>query len=227
MTGRICVSILPKNTKDATSLIEKVEEAHPDFIEVRFDHLKEARQLADIVASTRIPLIATNRQTSKQREFTENRTEKQKILLDAAKIGFKYVDLELINPKVGEMAKEVKAVGAKPIVSFHDYTKPLSISEMSEILEREKKAGAEICKIVTTAKRIEDNLAVLDFIKKASIKTSIVCFCMGEIGKISRLLSPFFGGFFTFASLETGSETAPGQMNISEMRAIYEVLGGR
>ena len=227
MTGRICVSILPKNTKEAISLIQKAEEAHPDFIEVRFDHLKGARQMADIVASTRIPLIATNRQTSKQREFTENRTEKQKILLDAAKIGFKYVDLELINPKVGEMANEVKAVGAKPIVSFHDYTKPLSIAEMNEILEREKKAGAEICKIVTTAKRIEDNLVILDFIKKASIKTSIVCFCMGEIGKISRLLSPFFGGFFTFASLETGAETAPGQMNIGEMRAIYEVLGGR
>ena len=48
---------------------------------------------------------------------------------------------------------------------------------------------------------------------------------MGEHGKVSRLLSPLFGGFFTFASLEQGSETAPGQMSIKEMRSAYELLG--
>jgi 3-dehydroquinate dehydratase len=48
---------------------------------------------------------------------------------------------------------------------------------------------------------------------------------MGELGRVSRLLSPLFGGFFTFASLELGSETAAGQMTIQEMRAAYELLG--
>jgi 3-dehydroquinate dehydratase len=48
---------------------------------------------------------------------------------------------------------------------------------------------------------------------------------MGELGKVSRLLSPLFGGFFTFASLERGNETASGQMTIQEMKAAYELLG--
>jgi 3-dehydroquinate dehydratase len=48
---------------------------------------------------------------------------------------------------------------------------------------------------------------------------------MGELGKVSRLLSPLFGGFFTFASLEQGSETASGQMTIQEIKATYELLG--
>jgi 3-dehydroquinate dehydratase len=39
------------------------------------------------------------------------------------------------------------------------------------------------------------------------------------------LLSPLFGAFFTFASLEQGSETASGQMSIQEMRTAYELLG--
>jgi 3-dehydroquinate dehydratase len=34
-----------------------------------------------------------------------------------------------------------------------------------------------------------------------------------------------FGAFFTFASLEEGSETAAGQMTIEEMRAAYNLLG--
>jgi 3-dehydroquinate dehydratase len=50
---------------------------------------------------------------------------------------------------------------------------------------------------------------------------------MGENGKVSRLLSPLFGAFFTFASLEQGNETAPGQMTIQDMRASYELLGAK
>jgi 3-dehydroquinate dehydratase len=48
---------------------------------------------------------------------------------------------------------------------------------------------------------------------------------MGELGRVSRLLSPLFGGYFTFASLERGSETAAGQMTIQEMKSAYELLG--
>jgi 3-dehydroquinate dehydratase len=47
---------------------------------------------------------------------------------------------------------------------------------------------------------------------------------LGEQGKLSRLLSPLFGGFFTFASLEEGSETAMGQMTINQMRVVYDLL---
>ena len=50
---------------------------------------------------------------------------------------------------------------------------------------------------------------------------------MGEHGKISRLLSPVFGAFFTFASLEAGSETAPGQISIREMKSAYSSTGAK
>ena len=82
-----------------------------------------------------------------------------------------------------------------------------------------------MCKIVTTTNQVEDNLTLLNFTSTACSKAKVVCFAMGELGKISRLLSPVFGGFFTFASLEHGSETAAGQMTIKEMRAAYELLG--
>ena len=85
---------------------------------------------------------------------------------------------------------------------------------MEKILKQEIDSGANVCKIVTTAKKIEDNLAVLNFVSSMSSKAKLVCFCMGEHGKVSRLLSPMFGAFFTFASLELGSETAAGQMAI-------------
>jgi 3-dehydroquinate dehydratase type I len=82
-----------------------------------------------------------------------------------------------------------------------------------------------VCKIITTAKHVEDNLTVLDFTSKASRNVKIVCFSMGELGKPSRLLSPLFGGFFTIASFERGKETASGQLTIQEMQTAYQALG--
>ena len=172
-----------------------------------------------MAAHGKTPKIATNKKPS----GTEK--ERQQTLLSAAKNGFDYVDLDLSSQKLKETVKEVKARGAKCILSFHDFNSSLSLSELNSTLKREISSGADVCKIVTTAKRMEDNLTLLQFTSAASTKTKIVCFGMGELGKVSRLLSPAFGGFFTFAALERGSETAPGQMTVQEMRSAYELLG--
>jgi len=222
VTARICVSILPKTIPAALRLIEKAEVAHADFIEVRLDCLEDClenhRGLADLAAHGKTPKIATDRASRKE-------TEQRQMLLNAAKSGFEYVDAELSTPQLKSLVKELKALGAKPIVSFHKFDGSLSSSELNSILEREISSGADVCKIVTTAKRIEDNLTLLNFTSVASNKTKLVCFCMGDLGKVSRLLSPLFGGFFTFASLERGSETASGQITIQEMKAAYKLLG--
>ena len=218
MNARICVSILPKSVSEAFSLIKKAEEMHADFIEVRLDNLQNSRQLHNLASQGNTPKIATDRSSRTGRE-------QQQMLLSAAESNFEYVNAELSTPKLKDLIKELKALGAKPIVSFHKSNNSLGISELNKILEREISSGAEICKIVTTAKTIEDNLTILNFTSTASKKTKIVCFCMGKFGKVSRLLSPLFGGFLTFASLELGSETALGQMTIQEMKKIYEFLG--
>ena len=46
---------------------------------------------------------------------------------------------------------------------------------------------------------------------------------MGERGEISRILSPLLGGFLTFGSLETGKESAPGQITAVTLKDIYRV----
>ena len=225
MTTRICISILPKNNIEALSLIEKAEKAKANLIEVRLDCLEISRKLSDLSASTKIPLIATNKLQSEKGHFAGTETERQQTLLNAAKNGFEYVDIDLSSPKHKETISQLKLLGAKPIVSYHKFDGALNVSAMEKVLDEEISSGACVCKIVTTAKQIEDNLPALSFVSFASSKAKLVCFCMGEHGKISRLLSPLFGAFFTFASLEQGNETAAGQMSISEMRAAYALLG--
>jgi 3-dehydroquinate dehydratase type I len=218
VTARICVSILPKNMAEALQLIEKAEAAHADFIEVRLDRLENNLGLTELACHGKTPKIATDKSSRKE-------TEHRQMLLSAAKGGFEYVDVELSTPQLKDLVKELKVLGAKPIVSFHKFDGSLSVSELNNILEREISNGAEVCKIVITSKHIEDNLTTLNFVSAASSKAKVVCFCMGELGKVSRLLSPLFGSFFTFASLEQGSETALGQIAIQDMRATYGLLG--
>jgi len=229
LSARICVSILPKTVPEALRLIEKAGFAHADFIEVRLDCLEDClenhRGLADLAAHGKTAKIATNIPRSCQGNFSGTEAERQQILRDAAKSGFEYIDVELSTPQLKSLVKELKALGAKTIISFHKFDGSLSISELNSVLEREISSGADVCKIVTTAKRMEHNLTTLNFTLASSSKTKLVCFCMGEFGKISRLLSPLFGGFFTFASLEQGRETASGQMTIQEMKSAYALLG--
>jgi len=225
LTIKICVSVPPETVAEALHLIEKAEKQHADFIEVRLDSLKKHNELADIAHCSNIPLIATNRSKECKGKFLGSETERKKILLDAARNGFEYVDVELSTPKLKDIIGELSGMNVKSIVSFHDFNETPNSSQLNKILEKEVASGADVCKIITTAQLVEDNLTVLDFVSKASRSARTVCFAMGELGKPSRLLSPVFGGFFTIASLESGRKTASGQLTIQEMKTIYETLG--
>ena len=223
MTPRICVSILPKNILEALNLIKKAEKAEADLIEVRLDCLGASRNLSILVNNAKISLIATNKDPSEKGFFAGTEAERQQALLNAAENGFEYVDVNLSSPKNQEIIDKLQQSGAEAIVSYHKFDGALSVSEMEKALEQEIGIGASVCKIVGTANKIEDNIAVLNFVASHSSKAKLVCFCMGETGKISRLLSPMFGAFFTYASIEHGNETAVGQMSIGEMRAADNI----
>jgi len=225
LTIKICVSVPPKTVDEALILVEKAENQHADFIEIRLDSLKRQDESATIANSSNTLMIATNRPKECQGGFLGSETERQRILLDAARNGFEYVDVELSTPKLKTFVNSLREMGAKPIISFHDFDKTPGPSQLNRILRKEIESGADVCKIVTMAKSIEDNLTTLDFVSKACKITRIVAFSMGELGKPSRLLSPLFGSFFTMASLESGRKTAPGQITIQEMRRAYEALG--
>jgi len=80
-------------------------------------------------------------------------------------------------------------------------------------------------KIVTRAETYEDNLRVLQLIPQAhAMGVKIVAFCMGPMGRISRIFSHLMGSYLTFASLEAGEESAAGQVPINEIKKILKMF---
>ncbi len=104
------------------------------------------------------------------------------------------------------------------------YSTPAA-AELKEILRRNMRLNADIYKIITTARSPEDSLVTLNFLSEVSKQSRIVCFAMGEAGKISRIACPLYGSFFTIASLDRGSETAPGQLTVEDLRTVYARIG--
>jgi 3-dehydroquinate dehydratase type I len=225
LTIKVCVSVPPKTVEEAFDLIEEAEAQHADLIEIRLDSLKNHVRIAEIPRCSNTPLIATNKSLEHHGKFSGSEDRRQKILVDAARNGFEYVDVDLSTPNMRQFIVNMREAGAKPIVSFHDFDRTSTLSRLNNVLEEEIALGAEVCKIITTARSVEDNLITLNFVSEASKKTKIVCFAMGELGKPSRLLSPVFGAFFTFASIDEKRKTAKGQLTIQEMRRAYELLG--
>jgi 3-dehydroquinate dehydratase-1 len=225
LTIRVCVSVPPKTVDEAFELIRKAEAQHADLIEVRLDSLTAHDRIAEIPACSKTPLIATNKSTEQHGKFSGTETERQKILVDAAKTGFTYVDVDLGTPNQTELISSLHAAGAKVIVSFHDFEQTPTVAQLNNVLDEEVALGADVCKIITTARTVKDNLITLNFVSEASKKVKLVCFAMGDLGKQSRLVSPVFGTFFTFASLDEKRKTAKGQLTIQEMNSAYEALG--
>ena len=143
-------------------------------------------------------------------------------LLKAIELGADIVDIELRTRNLKEVIPLIKK-RAKCLLSFHELERTPPLDEMREIVQRQLKAGADICKVITTAQRFEDNLAVLQLVSEfAGIK--IVSFTMGDLGLISRILCPLVGGDFTYASIAKGKESAAGQITARELRKLYEMV---
>ena len=221
---KICVVITARDTEGVVETIGRVEGHRPDLIEIRLDYLQGPYELDVIRGVSTLPMIATNRGTDQGGLSSEADSERMGTVIKACEAGFEYADIELAIPQAGQIAEKVKDLGAKAIISHHDFKGTPSKERLNEILTGMLGAGADICKIVGTATSPEDNLTYLNLIQE-NPSVSLVSFGMGKTGLLSRVFSPLFGAAYTYASSEAGRESAPGQLTVPELRQIYGIMG--
>jgi len=201
--------------------LKAIEEVEPfvELFEVRIDLIGDGWQ--ELVKHLGKPWIACNRHADEGGSWRKSEAERIGELVKAVGLGAEIVDIELATENLSEAIRQIKT---KCLLSFHELKATPPLSRMKGIVQRQLEAGADICKVVTTAQSLEDNLTVLQLIAEFP-KTKIVSFAMGPLGLISRVLCPLVGGDFTYASIESGKESAPGQITARELRKIYEMVG--
>lgn len=206
-------------------MMGKAEQFGADILEIRLDFLQSKCNLREVIELTELPLIATNRPNWEGGLFKGPEEERINLLLEAASVGFEYIDVELETTNAEEVINRAGKTDVKTIISRHFYHKTPSLSEIHRVFKRQLSRKGDVCKIVTTANSIEDNLTCLRFVVEASKVNPVVCFCMGKLGIPSRLLSPIFGGHFSYASIERGRESAIGQLTLPDAKRCYELMG--
>lgn len=106
------------------------------------------------------------------------------------------------------------------ICSHHDFDRvPDNLPVIYETLVA---TDADIIKIALNVNNITDALPLWDLLKRAK-RGSLVPIGMGEAGKWTRIMGPAFGAPITYGSLDTGKETAPGQITAKDLIEIYRV----
>jgi len=213
---RIC-AVIVNNDLEAVKGVEQFVE----LFEVRIDLIGDGWQ--EWVKLLKRPWIACNRSADEGGEWEGNEARRIEKLLQAIELGANIVDIELRTKNLENIVNLIKK-RAKCLLSFHNLEGTPSLDEMRGVIQRQLKAGADVCKIVTTAQRFEDNLAVLQLISEFP-RTKIVSFAMGPLGFVSRILTPLVGGDFTYASIEEGKESASGQITVSELMKLYTMVG--
>lgn len=211
----ICAVITDNN-------LETIREVEPlvERFEVRIDLIGDGWQ--EVARELSKPWIACNRTSSEGGNWLQSEARRKEELLKAIQLGADMVDIELSTKNLERIVPLIKKE-ARCILSFHELEKTPPLNNLKEIVKAQLAAGADICKVVTTAQESEDNLTILKLITEFP-KIRIVAFAMGPLGLPSRILCPLVGGDFTYASIEKGKESAQGQITVTELKKLYEMV---
>jgi 3-dehydroquinate dehydratase / shikimate dehydrogenase len=201
------------------------------FLEFRLDSLAKPGSvlgsLAEFLGEHKdVIAIATCRRKDHGGHFAGSLAAELEVLLKAAQAGCRIVDLEVesaeeARPAQLEKFREgLRIAGSALLVSFHDFGRTRGLEQAAD---RIAAFQPDFVKVVSTARALADNLAVLRLIEDRSRSAHVVGIAMGEEGLVSRVLGPRAGAVFTFASLDDGVETAPGQVTARTLRELYRL----
>lgn len=220
---RICVSI---GVKGSLPLIRrKAQEAihyGADMVEIRLDYLDRVNvpQLRRYLTGLEDRLILTCRKRSEGGRFAGSEKERVDILAEVAEWDGPLLDVELST--IRRNSSLFKSKLGDMIISWHDFNRTPERRILLHKVEEAIRLGG-IAKIVTTAKRVKDNTTILSLYRAAD-KGSLIAFCMGEKGMISRILSPIVGSPLAYTFFGP-RPVAPGQFSLDDFRGLYGIMG--
>ncbi|MGP0629792.1 shikimate dehydrogenase [Nitrospina sp. 32_T5] len=217
----ICVPIVGPSMDRALEDIDACRKV-ADFIEFRLDLIPDHDLPRLIEAAGDTPYIVTNRAKMDGGQFPGTEEERVAVIKQAIELGAMYIDIETSTPP--ELLRSVleNKGNSKAILSHHDFTR--TDDKVDALYELMTQMPADVLKIITYAQDLSDNLRLLQLLSRARRdEVNLIAFCMGEKGEVSRILSPMYGGWLTFGSLDRGKESAPGQIPATTLKHIYRV----
>ena len=195
------------------------------IMEFRLDYLRpehlHASNVAKWVELAQGPVVLTLRRRANGGEFDGGEADQVRVL-ESLRGAFVDLEIETIEGFLGGSLAPLKPAPFSWIASYHNFheTPP----DLPVIYRRLRNCGANIVKIATQARNFSDNIRLFEQVDEARRDgIPIIIAAMGELGTFSRLTATGRGSLWTYASLQKGRESAPGQFTASELTNLYSV----
>lgn len=219
-TPSICASVAVPSIKTVKKKVISSLDGGADLVEIRLDHIKtiDMNLMKAQMIEVEEKLILTCRRRDEGGQFIGRENERLEILSEMMdwKGPMKDIELRTVldHPELFKNQRDL-------IISWHDLKRTPRRELLMEKIRLARKFGM-IVKIVTMATDFEDNARLLSLYKDQE-RGSLIAFCMGEKGLISRILAPTLGSPFTFA-YSGRNAVAPGQLRLQELRDLYGIM---
>ncbi len=224
--GLICAATAAKHPADLTTLVEPVRDK-VDVVEIRLDLMTHPDVGSCISCLPDIPLLFTNRPIWEGGKYDDSEKDRTALLRDAIAANAAYIDIELNTEKKlrNEVISAAQGRQTDVIISNHNFTETPPTDILEDTLHQMMASGADIGKIVTTANDPSDVVRVLALLQTSRTNTfQLSAFCMGVVGRISRLATLYLGGCMTYVAVDELSATAPGQFTTDQFHTLIHLF---
>jgi len=236
---KICVPMVGSDSallREEAAMISAID---CDLAEWRVDYFEDVEDIEKVKITLREihailmekPILFTFRSVREggQKEIdSASYFELNKAIIATGEIDL--VDVELFNDEkvVREIVKEAHANDVKVVISSHDFHKTPPKEEILKRLRRMQELGADMPKVAVMPQTAADVLVLLDAtntMKETYADRPFITMSMAGMGIISRLTGEIFGSALTFGAAKKAS--APGQLNVADLRNILNLLHER
>lgn len=119
------------------------------------------------------------------------------------------------------IAQNIDTTSFQLILSAHFFEGTPSFPSLKNRTQLMQNRGADIVKIAAMPHDEKDVLTIFRLSENFKRKEiAYIAISMGDIGKISRIVTPLWGGEMMFASLSAENASASGQMTIAELFSL-------
>lgn len=222
--AKICVSVCGETADELIKQLRRAEE-FADLVEVRIDCLKagEISQAFNQLKSY-IPILLTVRPKAQGGKTDYSVLDRMSIWNSYAMhkgIDHNSVWIDLETDLIAKKDTLFWAEDCFVIRSEHDlHGAPF---DLNKVYDRTV-SDTEVGKIAVQVNEITDTIGIWKLLERANEEGKrLIPIAMGEAGKWTRILGLAHSAFMTYASLEPGCETAPGQISVQDMTDVYRV----
>ena len=207
----ICISLAQESRRLVLADMLNAARAG-DLMEIRLDYFEKAPNVGELLVNKPKPVIMTCRRTCDGGFWEGSEEQRLALLRQCIMSKADFVEIEL------DVADQIPPFSqALRVISYT--TRPESPVDLAEVYAEALTKKPDVIKITALARTLEESWPLIQILAQATVPTVVVG--LGKSGAMFNVLGRKMGAPWTYAALERGMESYPGEPTVSDLMNVY------